>query len=452
MEMTLEQAEKEYDLIRSHGKIHIKKYKGKGGKVVIPDYIDGMPVTKIGSWAFYGSVVTEAVIPENVRCIGKSAFVFCKTLRKLSFCSKVYIEEGAFHFSGLEEIEGIEYIAGNDLDKYTFSYTPFYDNTDTFIVGDKLVWCHAVTDIYIVPQHIKTIGYLAFHDAKIKKVILPDGVKEIRSLAFFFSEIESVNIPDSVEKVGRNVFDGCYSLKDVQLPEDFGSREGWLSPLGLKIPVIGNTQVIVDNNDDVLTYKDVSCIICNNTFYNNSEQREKQIFPECLEYLKNPRLLSYAFVNVFRNDTFKVGNENKAFEPNLIFFTQYRNSRRRFRIIFDLKDSYAEVLMYFPMLPYINGQNPHPELIDFYNSCITNDKEGKFFDFDIYDGQILKQDIPFRIKAEIACERCTSNYRLTEKALNGYRYYFQYHRKKLEHLLKRDGYDRLNEFFEELLK
>jgi hypothetical protein len=82
MEMTLEQAEKEFVLRRKHGKIHIKKYIGSGEKVVIPRYIGGLPVTKIDSWAFsamtYDLDVNEIVIPDTVRYIGSAAFDFCK--------------------------------------------------------------------------------------------------------------------------------------------------------------------------------------------------------------------------------------------------------------------------------------------------------------------------------------------------------------------------------------
>ncbi len=452
MEMTLEQAEKEFVLRRKHGKIHIKKYIGSGGKVVIPGYIGGLPVTKIDSWAFsglpYDPDVNEIVIPDTVRCIGSAAFELCKSLKKVSLCSKVRIGRCAFYNSGLEEITGVEYISGDDMNM-AFDHTPFYENNEEFIVGDNLLWCHKEADEYIVPPHIKTIYYGAFRHSKIRKVILPEGLKEISSLAFYGAETECLNVPDSVEKVGRNAFYNIHGLREISLPENFGKREGWETPIGLEMTVINDTQLNVDNNDDVLEYKDVSCVFCedNNMNY-SSKQREKQVFPARMEYLKNPRLLSYAYVNVFMNDTFKVGNGRKAFEPGLIYKTQYRESRRRFRLVFELSDVHAEVLMYFPMLPFWSIGVVHPELIDFYNACITNDSKGRFFDFDMYDGHILEQDIPFRIKAEIACERCKSGYRLSAAARKQYKEYFTYHRKKLERMLQKDGYDKLREFFE----
>ena len=52
MELSIYDAIKEYKLKIKHGKVHIKKYLGNDKKVVIPDFIDGMPVTKIETWAF----------------------------------------------------------------------------------------------------------------------------------------------------------------------------------------------------------------------------------------------------------------------------------------------------------------------------------------------------------------------------------------------------------------
>ena len=452
MKITLEQAEKDFVLKRRHGKIHIKKYIGKGGNVSVPEFIDGMPVTKIEQMAFFGSDITAAVIPRTVRYIGESAFCLCKSLKKVSFASKVFIRRNAFYISGLDEISGIGFIEGNELDAFGFKCTPFLENTETFILGNKLLWCRSETEVYTVPSDIRVIGYRAFADSKIRKIILQDGLKEIGSHAFICAETESLRIPDSVEKMGANAFWGCDSLNDLRLPKDFALRDGWSGELGLNVPVFDDTQLFADNNDDVLIYRDVSRIICKNTVYRERhKQREKQIFPQRLEYLKEPVLLAYAYVNVFRNDSFKVGDVKEVFNKELIFRFYCGDGRRRFRLIFDLNDSCAEVLLYFPVLPFIKNSDPQTDLIGFYNSCITNGKDGRFFDLDMYDGHILEQDIPFRIKAEIAFLRCTSNYRLTECARNIYRNYFEFHRKKLNRLLQKEGYGKLKEFFDEFL-
>lgn len=50
----------------------------------------------------------------------------------------------------------------------------------------------------------------------------------------------------------------------------------------------------------------------------------------------------------------------------------------------------------------------------------------------LYDGSILEQDIPLKVKGEIAVLRCTSNYRLSDEARENYREFLRYHQKKLD--------------------
>ena len=58
-----------------NGTITITGYTGSGGGVVIPDTINGLPVTGIGRRAFYGQpFVTSVVVPNSVTSIGAGAF------------------------------------------------------------------------------------------------------------------------------------------------------------------------------------------------------------------------------------------------------------------------------------------------------------------------------------------------------------------------------------------
>lgn len=453
MEMSLETASMEYVFRRKHGKIHIKKYIGKGGIVEIPQLIGGMPVTKIGFSAFNNSDITEVIIPDGVRCIGTMAFAHCKHLKKVTFKGRIDVcDFHVFYNSGIEEIVGIEFLVGSGVKIDCFDKTPFYEANESLIIGDKLVWCRDDSEIIRVPDHVRRIGYMAFYSSKSKKIILPEGLEAIDNLVFYMANIKEIDVPDNVQKLGGGVFSGCCQLETVRFPQDFGRRIGWSDYLGVNKDIINDTQMYPATDDDVLVYDDVSCITCSSAMrYGPVRLREKQIFPERLQYLKCVKLLASSKVNVFKNDTFKIERDEYVFED---YAWYANNAGRRFKIVFDLEDAYAEVLFFFPFMPYWfekNNWKKHSGLLRFYEHCLTNAADGKFFDFERYDGNILEQDIPFRIKAEIAYKRFESNYRLSDEAKEKYRSYFRFHRKKLYTAFEKMQDEKIKNLFEEII-
>lgn len=80
------------------GKVTITRYKGIGGDVVIPDTIDGRPVTIIGAYAFLGCFkLTNITLPNSITTIGDWAFARCFFLTSVTMLdSLINIGEGAF--------------------------------------------------------------------------------------------------------------------------------------------------------------------------------------------------------------------------------------------------------------------------------------------------------------------------------------------------------------------
>lgn len=442
MKVSYEKAKTEYKFKVKHGKVHLKKYLGNEKKVIIPEFIDDMPVTKIDWWAFhYHEEITEVVIPGTVKYIQYGAFCGCKNLKKVSFSSKVYLRGAVFLDSGLEEIDGQEYITGDVSNRWFFEGTPFMDKSDIMIFDDKLIRCKTKEKVYKVPSNVKSIGCKAFYMSPVEEVILPEGLKEIHTWAFARTNIKSFKIPDSVEVLADGALSTnpkCAPIEDWYIPEDFGRRQKWFfSDFSDEVSVIHDTQFRVESGrtkwTDERVYEDVSCISCG---YNPILQAiAKQTFPKRLKYLKHVSLLAGARVNVLRTDDFKTGGFENVFVAGCGFLHPRDNTPRRFRIIFDLDDSYGEVLFYLPYLPWIFPlweRNIHNKIYDFYNKCLNNGKDGKFFDMELYDDNILKQDIPLKVKGEIAVLRCSSNYRLSEKARENYQEFLRYHHKRLE--------------------
>jgi len=74
----------------NNGTITITGYNGSGGAVVIPGEIGGVPVTRIGDWAFYGCTsLTTVTIPNSVTSIGDWAFRDCEGLTSVTIPNSV---------------------------------------------------------------------------------------------------------------------------------------------------------------------------------------------------------------------------------------------------------------------------------------------------------------------------------------------------------------------------
>ena len=117
------------------GTIIIKSYKGRETTVTIPNYINGKPVKKIESgystgmagmghlysiWAeeicseksFYWysqQTITEVIIPEGIKTIGKYAFMFSKALEKVTIPSSVATIDD-YAFGSCENLTSVKYL------------------------------------------------------------------------------------------------------------------------------------------------------------------------------------------------------------------------------------------------------------------------------------------------------------------------------------------------------
>ena len=66
--------------------------------VIIPDKIDGLPVTEILPYVFFESQITSIKLPDSLETIGECAFMFCENLKNIEIPESVkYICENAFN-------------------------------------------------------------------------------------------------------------------------------------------------------------------------------------------------------------------------------------------------------------------------------------------------------------------------------------------------------------------
>ena len=114
--------------------IEISNCKSSVYNVIIPDEIEGLPVTVIGQKAFYNCLLSSITIPENVIKIDNCAFYYCPLL-----CD-IKIPESVTHI-------------GNSA---------FYK-------------CTSLTDITI-PESVSSIGYSAFESCdNLQRIIIKNS-------------------------------------------------------------------------------------------------------------------------------------------------------------------------------------------------------------------------------------------------------------------------------------
>lgn len=164
--------------------------------VVLPDYIEDVPVTTVGASAFNGRTLpTEVIIPETVTTIENAAFMNCTSLETI-----------------------------------------------------------------IIPDSVTYIGESAFQGCTaLKNVIIGNGVKEIGDIAFKgCTALTALDLGDSVETIGNGAFFGCTALSKVYIPDsvkNIGSYAfGFVQDGNNEAPVTGFTFFTADANEALDAY------------------------------------------------------------------------------------------------------------------------------------------------------------------------------------------------------
>lgn len=262
------------------------------GDIIIPEGINGYPVTTIAEHAFKScSGITSIVIPDSVTTIGNYAFSACDGLKNVTIGSGVKTLGHSVFWAckNLETVvieNGVTYISDQMFASCPKLCSVTLPESIISIGYAAFEFCYLLTEINI-PANVKTIGKSAFYNcssldnvvipsgvteileytfydcANLKKVTLSNKLKTIGESAFSRSGLETVNIPSSVTNIesgaflGTNLkkvvipygikaissytFDSCKKLTDVVIPETIatiGSYAfyGCSSMTSIKIP------------------------------------------------------------------------------------------------------------------------------------------------------------------------------------------------------------------------
>lgn len=156
------------------------KYVGsRCSKVVIPDAVDGVPVTAIGDEVFKEKDIQYVYFGENITEVGESAFEGCRVLYMAVLNDKLKTV-GNSAFSGCVNMK--EVIVGDNIEA----------------IGEKAFFRCSYIDDFKLTDNIKTIGRKAFGRTRIKEMTIPAGVSELRGCPFEYTD-EDYKVSEGME-------------------------------------------------------------------------------------------------------------------------------------------------------------------------------------------------------------------------------------------------------------
>lgn len=192
----------EYVVDEEAGEVTVIGYVGNEADVVIPDELDGLPVTAFTVETFaYSRKLRSVTIPGTVAEVYSGAFRECKYLEAVTVESGV-TTIGSYAFY---ECRNLKNVVLPDTVTTIGEYA-FYNNS---------------FDQFQMPEMLTTVGAFAFCGcSSLRAVILPEGVTTIGDSAFHYCyDLSEMTIPRSVTTIGDSAFYYCYSLNEVIIPE-----------------------------------------------------------------------------------------------------------------------------------------------------------------------------------------------------------------------------------------
>ena len=192
----------DFEYTLENGSVTITKYTGSAADVVIPDTLDGNPVTAIEDQAFmFCDSVETVTIPASVTRIGRDAF------------SQV-------------PISAVNVAAANET--YASIDGVLFNKECTTLVYYPSGRSGAQYPTYTVPDTVTEIGKNAFLQSLLQHITLPEHLTVIGESAFAQCiSLTEIYVPDGVTAIGTDTFYLCSNLTEISLPAGLISVSGF---------------------------------------------------------------------------------------------------------------------------------------------------------------------------------------------------------------------------------
>lgn len=178
-------------------------------EVIIPESYNGLPITSIGSQAFYARTDLEKVVlPESLLDIESYAFYHCDSLYSINFPVTLRtIEEYAFE--GCDSLTKIEFTQPIGI-----GFRAFND-------------CNNLQELVITASSF--IEGWAFADCEKLSIVNIPGVTSIEGSGFRSSGIVTLTVSDNLKVIEDNVFSGCSKLETMYI---YGTKDSFAPSTG----------------------------------------------------------------------------------------------------------------------------------------------------------------------------------------------------------------------------
>ncbi len=220
----------------------LERYVGEDESVTVPETVDGLPVTIVGSDAFAGydektysrsaPFVREVVLPDSVEYIASRAFAETQLTRFEIPSGLKRLAPGAF--SDCESLKSFVQEKDNGT-------TSVRDGVLYSADGSTLLsYPNAKGTEFAVPDGVTAIGPAAFAGSHIHKVVLPDSLRVIDACAFLAcGYLLQPVLPAGLERIGASAFAvGWASLSDTASEKDIAWE---VIDIGSQVSFVGSS-------------------------------------------------------------------------------------------------------------------------------------------------------------------------------------------------------------------
>jgi len=190
----------QFSYITNAGAITITGFSG-GGDAIIPDAINGLLVTSIGTnttYAYDGTNYASLTIPYSVTNLGAEAF------------TRWGYQMASVSLPGSLTNIGDEAFFNGAVASVTIGYGV------TSIGASAFQGCGNL-NVVTIPNSVTSIGANAFNSASLTNLTIPGSVTNLGAYAFAGTLEGKVTIPGSVISIGSNAFSDCIVMASLTI-------------------------------------------------------------------------------------------------------------------------------------------------------------------------------------------------------------------------------------------